>query len=60
MKIIDEEVAGLKDDNGDIRFSKVMEFCLPRFDCDVLDNGVFGPERYLIGLWEWQANRMKN
>ena len=30
VKITDEEVAGLKDDNGDIRFTKVVEFCLPR------------------------------
>ena len=54
VKITDEEVTGLKDDNGDIRFSKVMVFCLFRFDRDaVLDDGVFGPERPPIGLWEW-------
>ena len=56
----DEELAGLKDDNGDIRFSKVMEFCLPWFNQDVPDNGAFGPERSHIGLWESQANRMEN
>ena len=49
-KITDEEVAGLKDDNGDIRFMKGIEFCLPRFDCDVLDNGAFGPERPSLSL----------
>ena len=43
MKITDEEIAGLNDDNGDIRFSKVMEFCLSYFDRDVVDNGAFGP-----------------
>ena len=53
VKMTDEEVAGLKNDNGDIQFSKVMELCLPRFDRNNLDNGAFGPERPLIGLWEW-------
>ena len=50
MIITDEEVAGLNDDNGDIRFSKIMEFCLPRFDRDVVDDVAFGPERPPIGL----------
>ena len=53
MKIRDEEVAGLKDHNGDIRFSKAMEFCLPGFDRDHLDNGVSDPERSPLSLWEW-------
>ena len=41
----------LKDEAGDIRFSKVMEFCLPRFD-----DTVAGQQ----SLWEWQAARMRN
>ena len=36
VKIIDEEVTGLKDDNIDICFSKVMDFCPPRFYRDHL------------------------
>ena len=60
VKIKDEELPGLKDDNGDIWFRKVMEFCLPRFYRDVLDNGAISPERPHIGLWEWQANGMGN
>ena len=60
VKITDKEVAGLKDNNGDIYFSKGMEFCLPRFDRDVLGNSAFGPERPQLSLWEWQAARMSN
>ena len=26
----------------------------------VLDNDAFGPQRPLLSLWEWQANRMEN
>ena len=37
VKLTDEELVGVKDDNGKIRFSKVMEFCLPHFDCDIVD-----------------------
>ena len=45
VKITDEEVAELKDDNGDIRFTKAMEFCLSCFDCDCpVDDGAFGPQ----------------
>ena len=46
-----EEVESLKDEAGDIRFSKVMEFCLPRFD---------DTEAGQQTLWEWQAARMRN
>ena len=46
-----EEVESLKDEAGDIRFSKVMEFCLPRFD---------DREEGQQTLWEWQAARMRN
>ena len=46
-----EEVESLKDEAGDIRFSKVMEFCLPRLD-DI--------EAGQQTLWEWQAARMRN
>ena len=60
VKITDEELAGVKDDNGDIWFSNVMEFCLICFDCDVLGNGAFGPERPPLGLWEWQVNQVAN
>ena len=52
VKITDEEVAGLNDYNGDIRFMKVVEFCLPRFDRGHLGNGAFGPERPPLSLWE--------
>ena len=41
----------MKDSSGDICFSKVMEFCLPRFD---------DTEGGKISLWEWQAARMRN
>ena len=60
MKITDEDVAGVKDDNGGIWFSKVIEFCLLHFDCNVLDNGAFGPSRPPLNLWEWQAAWMSN
>ena len=61
VKIIDEEFAGVMDDNGDIQFAKVMELYLPHFDRDVLDNaGAFGHERPPLNLWEWQADRMGN
>mmetsp|Transcript_29715 Transcript_29715/g.54809 ORF Transcript_29715/g.54809 Transcript_29715/m.54809 type:complete len:112 (+) Transcript_29715:659-994(+) len=46
VNITDEELAGLKDANGDILFYKVMEWCLPRFDREI--------------FWEWQAARMRN
>ena len=46
-----EEVESLKDEAGDIRFSKVMDFCLPRFD---------DTEAGQQTLWEWQAARMRN
>ena len=57
MKISDEELVGVKDDNSDIQLSKEMEFCLLHFDRDVLDNaGAIGPGKTPLGLWEWQAN----
>jgi len=44
----DEEVCDkLMDDHGDIRFYKVLEWCLPRFG-DLSDKV----------LWDWQAERM--
>ena len=39
------------DEVGDIRFSKVIEFYLPRFD-----DTVAGQQ----SIWEWQAARMRN
>ena len=46
VKITDEEVEQLKDENGDILFHKVMEWCIPTF------NG----ESY----WGWISARMRN
>ena len=43
VKSTDKEVHAVMDNNGDIRFSKVMEFCLSRFDTN---GGV-------LDLWEW-------
>ena len=60
LKITDKDLVGAKDDNGDNQFSKVMDFCLHRFDHNVLVNGVFCPKRPPLGLWEWQANCMGN
>ena len=51
VNITPEEVELLKDEAGDIRFSKIMEFCLPRFE-----NTEAGQQ----SLWEWQAARMRN
>ena len=51
VNITPEEVKLLKDEAGDIRFSKVMEFCLPRFK---------DTEAGQQSLWEWQAARMRN
>ena len=44
MKITDKELEEVKDDNDDVHFSKVMEFCFPRFD---IDNDC------VAELWEW-------
>ena len=59
---IGEELAGMMDDNDNdnIPFSKVMEFYLPRFDNDVVDNGVTGHPGPALNLWEWQAAQMGN
>ena len=43
VNITSEEVESLKDEAGDIRFHKVMEFCLPRFN---------DPEAGQQSLWE--------
>ena len=51
VNITDEEIKSLKDDSGTIRFEKVLEWCLPRFD-----NGNGGT----IGLFKWQAQQMSN
>ena len=51
VNITPEEVESLIDEAGDIRFSKVMEFCLPRFD---------DPVRGQESIWEWHAARMRN
>ena len=50
-KITTEELTGVKDDNGDIWFSKVMEF-FSLLDRDILDNGATGPARPPINFWE--------
>jgi hypothetical protein len=49
VNITDEELKSLRDVNGEIRFEKVFEWCLPRF-------GVDGTTT----LFEWQAARMRN
>ena len=49
VDITSEEVEKLKDTNGDIRFHKVLEWCLPRFGKD--DDQI---------LWDWQAECMNN
>ena len=48
--IMGAELEGVKGNNGDISFSKVVEYFLPRFniDDDVLD------------LWAWKAAQMGN
>ena len=46
VKITDEEVEQLKDENGDIRFHKVIEWCIQKFDGE--------------SYWEWLAARMRN
>ena len=51
INITPKEVESLKDDAGDIRFGKVMEFCLPRFE---------DTEAGQRSLWKWQAARMRN
>ena len=49
VDITDEQAAKLMEDNGDIRFYKVLEWCLPRFREN--DNQT---------LFDWQAVRMQN
>ena len=49
MKITDEELESLKDDNGDIRYYKVFEWLLP----------MFGPDGK-TSFWEFLAARMRN
>ena len=51
INITPKEVGSLKDEAGDVRFSKVMEYGLPR-----LDDTEAGQQ----SLWEWQAARMRN
>ena len=50
VKITAEELADLKDDNDDIRFYKVMEFCLSKFNVNAV----------VVDLWALQAARMGN
>ena len=52
VNITPEELEELKDDQGDIRFEKVMEWCMPQFDDD--SNGD------KIGLFKLQARRISN
>jgi hypothetical protein len=49
VKITDEEVELLKDENGEIRYEKVFQWCLPRFGDDDDES-----------LFEFQAARMRN
>ena len=49
VKITDEELASLRDIDGEIRFEKVFQWCLPRFGDD--DDQT---------LYEFQAARMRN
>ena len=51
INITPEEVEALKDKDGDIRYHKVLEWMLPRFDKE-------GGGRET--LWEFQAARMRN
>ena len=53
VKITDKELAGITDANDDICFSKVMEFCLPRFDTN--NGGVNNDAGCVLNIWEWQA-----
>ena len=55
VKITAEELADLKDDNDDMQFYKVMQFCLPRFDVDG-----FNVNAVSVDLWTWQAAQMGN
>jgi hypothetical protein len=49
MEITDEEVELLKDENGEIRYEKLFQWCLPRFGDDDDES-----------LFEFQAARMRN
>ena len=49
VKISDDEVKELMDEDDNIRFHKVLEWTMPRF----------GPDRDQI-LFDWQAVRMRN
>ena len=49
IKITDEELASLRDIDGEIRFEKVFQWCLPRFGDDDDQS-----------LFEFQAARMRN
>jgi hypothetical protein len=49
VKITDEEVELLKDENGEIRYEKVFRWCLPRYGDDDDES-----------LFEFQAARMRN
>ena len=51
INVTPEEVELLKDEAGDTCYSKVIEFCLPRFD---------DTEAGQKSLGEWQAARMRN
>ena len=46
VRITDEELENLKDENGDIRYYKVMDHLLPRFNGEL--------------MWEWLAAQMRN
>jgi hypothetical protein len=49
VKITDEEIKLLKDENGEIRYEKVFQWCLPQFGEDDDES-----------LFEFQAARMRN
>ena len=50
VDVTEEEIRDkLMDEHGDIRFYKVLEWCLPRF----------GSQDDMV-LWEWQVTRMNN
>ena len=49
VKMANKELAGVKDDNKDIWVSKVMEFCLPRFDGK---GGFDNSPGHVLDLWE--------
>ena len=51
VKLTDEELQSMKNEDGEIRFEHVLRWTLPTFE---------GEDDSAIGLFEWQAARMRN